>query len=196
MTTVTTPPVPTVRQGETQVKTTQQRHPAFRRASLVGVAALTASALFAGAAPALAAHAAESRAAKSVASAAEEMPELTAEQRRFIEDGMGPEAMAELTRAMNEAGADGEIRPRAFPIAAVAIGAAAWCAKGAVASIPTSVLSDVADGKFSGKGTYVKNAIIGCLGGEIGGVVWKFLPNWVKNKAVAMVAAFIIKYIR
>lgn len=192
--TVTTPPVPTVRQGETHMMTTQQHRPALRRASLVGVAALTAGALFAGAAPALAAHAAETRAARTVAAA--EAPELTAEQRRFIEDGMGPEAMAELTRAMNEAGADGEIRPRAFPIAAVAIGAAAWCAKGAVASIPTSVLSDVADGKFSGKGTYVKNAIVGCLGGEIGGVVWKFLPGWVKNKAVAMVAAFIIKYIR
>ncbi|MGW7413045.1 hypothetical protein [Streptomyces sp. NPDC054863] len=109
---------------------------------------------------------------------------------------MGPEALAEISGAMSRAGDDGEIRPRAFPIAAVAIGAAAWCAKGAVASIPTSVLSDVADGKFSGKGTYVKNAIIGCLGGEIGGVVWKFLPGWVKNKAVSMVAAFIIKYIR
>ncbi|MFJ2770906.1 hypothetical protein [Streptomyces sp. NPDC087300] len=172
---------------------TQQR-PMIRRASLVGVAALTAGALFAGAAPALAAHAAETRAAS--VSATQEMPELTAEQLRFIEDGMGPEAMAELNRAISQGGDDGEIRPRAFPIAAVAIGAAAWCAKGAVASIPTSVLSDVADGKFSGKGTYVKNAIIGCLGGEIGGVVWKFLPGWVKNKAVSMVAAFIIKYIR
>ncbi|QEU96758.1 hypothetical protein CP970_42670 [Streptomyces kanamyceticus] len=166
----------------------------IRRASLVGVAALTAGALFAGAAPALASHAAETRAASG--SATEEMPELSAEQLRFIEDGMGPEAMAELNRAISQGGDDGEIRPRAFPIAAVAIGAAAWCAKGAVASIPTSVLSDVADGKFSGKGTYVKNAIIGCLGGEIGGVVWKFLPGWVKNKAVSMVAAFIIKYIR
>ncbi|ATL32949.1 hypothetical protein [Streptomyces formicae] len=171
---------------------TQQR-PVIRRASLVGVAALTAGALFAGAAPALASHAAETRAAS--VSATEQTPELTAEQLRFIEDGMGPEAMAELNRAISQ-GDDGEIRPRAFPIAAVAIGAAAWCAKGAVASIPTSVLSDVADGKFSGKGTYVKNAIIGCLGGEIGGVVWKFLPGWVKNKAVSMVAAFIIKYIR
>ncbi|MGW2231428.1 hypothetical protein [Streptomyces formicae] len=172
---------------------TQQR-PVIRRASLVGVAALTAGALFAGAAPALASHAAETRAAS--VSATEQAPELTAEQLRFIEDGMGPEAMAELNRAISQGGDDGEIRPRAFPIAAVAIGAAAWCAKGAVASIPTSVLSDVADGKFSGKGTYVKNAIIGCLGGEIGGVVWKFLPGWVKNKAVSMVAAFIIKYIR
>ncbi|MEU7576374.1 hypothetical protein AB0B50_02040 [Streptomyces sp. NPDC041068] len=174
---------------------TQQR-PMIRRASLVGVAALTAGALFAGAAPALAAHAAETRAASASASATEEIPEITAEQLRFIEDGMGPEAMAELNNAMSGGGDDGEIRPRAFPIAAVAIGAAAWCAKGAVASIPTSVLSDVADGKFSGKGTYVKNAIVGCLGGEIGGVVWKFLPGWVKNKAVSMVAAFIIKYIR
>lgn len=91
----------------------------------------------------------------------------------------------------------------AFPIAAAAIGAAAWCAKGAlgsiptsVLSIPTSVLSDIAAGKASSKKTYVRNAVIGCLEGEIGGVVWKFLPGWVKKKAVSMVIAFIVKYIR
>ncbi|MEU6177787.1 hypothetical protein [Streptomyces coeruleorubidus] len=47
-----------------------------------------------------------------------------------------------------------------------------------------------------GKKTYVRNAVIGCLRGEIGGVVWKFLPGWVENKAVNMVIAFIIKHIR
>lgn len=65
---------------------------------------------------------------------------------------------------------------RAFPIAGAAIAAAAWCARGALASVPTSVIDDVANGK---KGTaYVRNAIIGCLGGEIGAVVWTFLPGW------------------
>ncbi|MEU4133031.1 hypothetical protein [Streptomyces wuyuanensis] len=44
--------------------------------------------------------------------------------------------------------------------------------------------------------TYARNAVIGCLGGEIGGVVRKFLPGWVKNKAITMMIAFIIKYVR
>ncbi|MEU8990850.1 hypothetical protein AB0C98_31340 [Streptomyces sp. NPDC048558] len=73
---------------------------------------------------------------------------------------------------------------------------AAWCAKGVLASIPTSVLSDIAVGKASGKKTYVRNAIIGGLGGEIGGWAWKVLPGRVENKAVNMVIAFIIKYVR
>ncbi|WP_240967532.1 hypothetical protein [Streptomyces composti] len=63
-------------------------------------------------------------------------------------------------------------------------------------SPPTSVLSDIAAGKSSRKKTCVRNAVIGCLGGEIGGVVRKFLPGWVKNKAVNMVIAFITEYIR
>lgn len=58
------------------------------------------------------------------------------------------------------------------------------------------MLSDIAAGKASSKKTYVRNAVIGCLGGEIGGWAWKILPGWVKNKAVNMVIAFIIKYIR
>lgn len=125
------------------------------------------------------------------------LPALTAEQRKFIEDGMGAEALAEISKAMSEqsAGAAGP-QTRVFPIAAAAIAAAAWCAKGALGSIPTTVLSDIAAGKASGKKTYVQNAIIGCLGGEIGGWAWKVLPNWVKNKAVNMVIAFIIKYVR
>ncbi|WP_101392030.1 hypothetical protein [Streptomyces sp. TLI_146] len=131
------------------------------------------------------------------AAASEATPPLTTEQRQFIEDGMGSEALAEITKAMSEQPAGTGIpQTRAFPIAAAVIGAAAWCAKGAVASIPTSVLSDIAAGKASGKKTYVRNAILGCLGGEIGSWAWKVLPNWVKNKAVNMVIAFIIKYIR
>ncbi|MFD4633747.1 hypothetical protein ACFVYR_32035 [Streptomyces sp. NPDC058284] len=58
------------------------------------------------------------------------------------------------------------------------------------------MLSDIAAGKASSKKAYVRNAVIGCLGGEIGGWAWKVLPNWVKNKAVNMVIAFVIKYIR
>ncbi|MFE7902570.1 hypothetical protein ACFU3E_34770 [Streptomyces sp. NPDC057424] len=39
-------------------------------------------------------------------------------------------------------------------------------------------------------------SVIGCLGGEIGGALRTFLPGWVENKAVDMVVAFIIEYIR
>ncbi|MEU9574004.1 hypothetical protein AB0D62_29910 [Streptomyces massasporeus] len=162
-----------------------------RRVSLAGIAAVTSAALLATAAPsATAADDSRGTARVVTASAATQSPELTAEQRQFIEQEMGPEALAEIEKAMSRNGGF------AFPIAAAAIGAAAWCAKGALASIPTSVLSDIAAGKASSKKTYVRNAVIGCLGGEIGGVVWKFLPGWVKNKAVNMTIAFIIKYIR
>ena len=162
-----------------------------RRVSLAGIAAVTSAALLATAAPsATAADDGRERTRSVTASAATHAPELTAEQRQFIEQEMGPEALAEIEKAMSQSGGF------AFPIAAAAIGAAAWCAKGTLASIPTSVLSDIAAGKASSKKTYVRNAVIGCLGGEIGGVVWKFLPGWVKNKAVNMVIAFIIKYIR
>ncbi|MEU2911624.1 hypothetical protein ACFYM3_12990 [Streptomyces massasporeus] len=162
-----------------------------RRVPLAAIAAVTSAALLATAAPSATA-ADDSRATARVASAssAPQTPELTTEQRQFIEQEMGPEALAEIEKAMSRKGGF------AFPIAAAAIGAAAWCAKGALASIPTSVLSDIAAGKASSKKTYVRNAVIGCLGGEIGGVVWKFLPGWVKNKAVNMTIAFIIKYIR
>ncbi len=165
-----------------------------RRMTLSGIAVLTSGALLATVAPV--AMAADRTQERTVAvDAAEQAPPLTAEQRRFIETGMGPEAMAELEKAMSQ-GSSGTVQPRAFPIAAAAIAAAAWCAKGALGSIPTSVLSDIAAGEASGKKTYVRNAVIGCIGGEIGGVVWKFLPGWVKDKAVNMVIAFIIKYIR
>lgn len=175
----------------------KQRRAFVRRTSVAGVAMLTAGALFAGATPALASSTAQSGATGSsrAAQTTEKAPELTPEQRQFIEKEMGAGALAEISRAMQEQNKDG-VQTRAFPIAAAAVAAAAWCARGALASVPTSALSDVADGKFSGKNTYIRNAIIGCLGGEIGGWAWKVLPGWVKNKAVAMVAAFIIKYIR
>ncbi|MFI0739231.1 hypothetical protein ACH4PU_14235 [Streptomyces sp. NPDC021100] len=168
---------------------------ALRRATL-SVAGLTAASLLFGAGAAYAADAtAADRAATAAVQQEARAAQSTAEQYAFINDGLGPEARAEIEDAMASGGETGRVK-RAIPIAAAAIAAAAWCARGAVASVPTSVLSDVADGKFSGKGTYAKNAIIGCLGGEIGGWAWKVLPGWVKNKAVSLVAAFIIKYIR
>lgn len=171
------------------------RNTTTRRMSLAAVATLTSAALLAVAAPGAVAAERARGAVGTTAGAESRTPALTPEQRRYIEKEMGPEAIAEMQKAMAQKPSDG-VQARAFPIAAAAIGAAAWCAKGALASIPTSVLSDIAAGKASSKKTYVRNAVIGCLGGEIGGVVWKFLPGWVKNKAVNMVIAFIIKYVR
>jgi hypothetical protein len=142
-----------------------------------------------------AAHAAPGTSAIAVQTvqAAEATPELTAEQKAFIDSGLGVEAVQSIESAMAEKG-EGDVSALAFPIAAVAIAAAAWCAKGALASVPTSVLDDLSNG---GGGTnYARNAIIGCLGGEIGGWAWRVLPGWVKKKAIAMVASFIIRYIR
>ncbi|WP_233521577.1 hypothetical protein [Streptomyces triticagri] len=163
---------------------------------MASIAGITSVALLAVVAPsASAADDIRAKATTTAAAAPAQSQELTAEQRQFIEQGMGKDAMAEIEQGMSE-NASGDVQTRAFPIAAAAIAAASWCAKGALGSIPTSVLSDIAAGKASSKKTYVRNAIIGCLGGEIGGVVWKFLPGWVKDKAVNMVIAFIIKYIR
>ncbi|MGW5205549.1 hypothetical protein ACWEQ5_12895 [Streptomyces griseoincarnatus] len=83
-------------------------------------------------------------------------PELTAEKRKFLERKMSPEALAETEKAMSRNSGF------AFPIATAAIGAAAWCATGARAGIPTSVLSDIAAGKASSEKTYVRNAVIDC----------------------------------
>ncbi|WP_234043303.1 hypothetical protein [Streptomyces marianii] len=44
------------------------------------------------------------------------------------------------------------------------------------------MLSDIAAGKASSEKTCVRNAVIGCLGGEIGGVVRTFLPGWAKDR--------------
>ncbi|MBT0565589.1 hypothetical protein [Williamsia sp. CHRR-6] len=111
---------------------------------------------------------------------------MTVDQRTFIESSLGSQAVEDLSDAISET--------KALPVAAVAIAAAAWCARGALASVPTSVLDDISNG---GAGTaYARNAIIGCLGGEIGGLVWKFLPAYLKKKAIEAVAAFVIRYIR
>lgn len=121
-------------------------------------------------------------------------PEITQEQREFILDFMGPQALAEIEQTLTQA--DGRTRAAAFPIAPALLAAAAWCARGAVSSVPTTTLSNIAKGKPVSGDNYARNAIIGCLGGEIGGWAWRVLPGWVKDKAVALVAAFIIRFMR
>lgn len=161
-----------------------------RKLLLPSIALLTSGAIFVTAGGAAQAVEAQT---PTTAVTEQAVPPLTAEQRQYIEQTMGP-ALVEIQKAQAQQAPEGP-QAQAFPIAAAAIAAAAWCAKGALGSVATSVISDVANGGNAG-GDYVRNAIIGCLGGEIGGVVWKFLPGWVKQKAIEMVAAFIIKYIR
>lgn len=124
----------------------------------------------------------------------EQTPAPTAEELDFLTEQLGP-AAGEIERAQQQAAAEeGRVQVAALPIAGAAIAAAAWCASGALGSVPTSVLDDLTNG---GEGTdYARNAIIGCVAGNIGSWAWKVLPGWAKEKAVAAVAAFIIKYIR
>ncbi|GAB2328175.1 hypothetical protein STREPTOSP366_33550 [Streptomyces variabilis] len=120
-------------------------------------AAVTSAALLATAAPrATAADDSRATARAAAASSATRFPQLTF--------GAAP-----VHRAGDEPGGAGRDREGlsrnsgfAFPIAAAATGAAAWCAKGALAGIPTSVLSDIAAGKASSKKPYVRYAVIGC----------------------------------
>ncbi|MGA5145309.1 hypothetical protein ACPCSF_09725 [Streptomyces griseoincarnatus] len=80
-------------------------------------AAVTSAALLATAAPsATAADDSRATARAAAASSATRAPELTAEQRQFIEQRMGPEALAEIEKAMSRKCGF------AFPIAAAAIG--------------------------------------------------------------------------
>ncbi|WP_256840814.1 hypothetical protein [Ornithinimicrobium cryptoxanthini] len=81
-------------------------------------------------------------------------------------------------------------------IGAVVIAAAAWCARGTLATAPTTALLDIKNGKVSSKRTYVENAIIGCIGGEIGGWVWRFLTPKVKRWVINSVIAVIIRFHR
>lgn len=123
----------------------------------------------------------------------EQVPVPTTAQLNFLSDQLGP-AAGEIERAQQGDSSEGEVRSVALPIAAAAVAAAAWCASGALGSVPTSVLDDLTNG---GAGTdYARNAIIGCLAGNVGSWAWKVLPGWAKEKAIAAVAAFIIKYVR
>ncbi|MFD4633748.1 hypothetical protein ACFVYR_32030 [Streptomyces sp. NPDC058284] len=81
-----------------------------RRSSLACIAAVTSGALLATVAPtAMAVDSADTPAAGRVAADRSAWPALTVEQRKFIEDGMGTEARAEISKAMSEqpAGASG-----------------------------------------------------------------------------------------
>lgn len=124
---------------------------------------------------------------------ADDSPPPTPDQLTFISDRLGP-AADELARAHAAAQQPGEMRAVALPIAGAAIAAAAWCASGAVGSVPPSIFDDIVNG---GEGTpYVRNAIIGCIVGNVGSWAWKVLPGWAKQRTIEAVAAFIINYVR
>lgn len=79
-------------------------------------------------------------------------------------------------------------------IAAAALAAAAWCAKGALASVPTTAILDLIDGKSSSWKTYASNAAAGCLAGEIGGWAWRVLPGAAKKWAIVQVFKLAMKF--
>ncbi|AFU06333.1 hypothetical protein [Nocardia brasiliensis] len=114
-------------------------------------------------------------------------PSAAAQQ--YAEERLGPDGIADIRQAHTSANA--ELRRNAgLPAAGLLVAAAAWCARGALGSVATSVLDDIANG---GQGTnYARNAIIGCLVGEFGGVVWKFIKN--KDRLIAVVAAVLIRF--
>ena len=89
---------------------------------------------------------------------------------------MGPRALTALQSGMSRR-PQGDVTAQILPVTAVAIAAAAWCARGALASIPTSALTDIMNGRYSGHRNYVAQAIIGCLVGEIGGWAWRVPPG-------------------
>lgn len=56
----------------------------------------------------------------------------------------------------------------ADPVWAVAVAAAAWCARGAIGGVSTTALIDIYQGRRSSWRTYVQNAIVSCLVGDLG----------------------------
>lgn len=172
----------------------------FRSAMVVTTAAaivLGGSSAMATAQPAYAMPAQISHAMPAHAAGTPSAPAPTEDQLGFASWTLGSDVEAEIERAMIEQ-AEQEGVPKdqmvGGPIAAAAIVAAAWCASGALGSVPTSVLDDATNG-----GTevdYVRNAVIGCLVGNVGSWAWKVLPGPIKNKMIEAVIAFVIKYHR
>ncbi|MFV2199139.1 hypothetical protein [Nocardiopsis sp. LOL_012] len=83
---------------------------------------------------------------------------------------------------------EGEVETQALP--AVVIAVAAWCARGALASVPTTALTDIINGGYSGWETYAMNAAVGCLVGEVGGVAWRLVPQAAKEAAIRAVFVY------
>lgn len=101
---------------------------------------------------------------------------------------------AELARAKAPSG-----QQQVVPAAVVA--AAAVCASGAVSGVGWGVASQAlaklinwnGESAFPTGAEHLGNAIVGCLTGGLGGVVWKFLPASVKARAVGAVVGIIMK---
>ncbi|KAB1501408.1 hypothetical protein F7230_09285 [Corynebacterium sp. 320] len=119
-------------------------------------------------------------------------PAPTQEQIDEIHEYLGPQAVEELNRALLEVN-DGD---RALPvIAGVAISAVAWCASGALSSVPDSVLTDIVN-RGAGGGDYIQNAVIGCVTGATGKIAWKVIPPSVKQKILNAAVKFYLDHIR
>lgn len=124
---------------------------------------------------------------------------MTQEQVEEIHSYLGEDAVVALEDAMRAGQSRGasEVAPAALPavIAGVAIAAVAWCASGALASVPTSALTDMIN-RGEGGGDYVQNAIVGCIAGNIGSLAWKLLPQRLKQSVYSSVVNFYWNNIR
>ncbi|WP_282938098.1 hypothetical protein [Corynebacterium auriscanis] len=119
-------------------------------------------------------------------------PAPTQKQIDEIHEFLGPEAVKEFNQAQVEANNGERVAPI---IAGVAISAVAWCASGALSSVPSSVLMDIVN-RGEGGGDYIKNAVYGCGGGIVGKIAWKIIPNSVKQKIYTAVVKFYWDHIR
>ncbi|TYR16566.1 hypothetical protein [Corynebacterium urealyticum] len=119
-------------------------------------------------------------------------PSPTQEQIDEIHQFLGDDAVNEFMQAQVEASQGFRIAP---VIAGVAVAAVAWCASGALSSLPTSALTDIIN-RGEGGGDYVQNAIVGCLVGNVGSLAWKALPKSVKQKIYSAVVRFYLSHIR
>ncbi|MGL5406132.1 MAG: hypothetical protein ACRDAX_04980 [Propionibacteriaceae bacterium] len=83
--------------------------------------------------------------------------------------------------------------PRALPVVAtVAVAAVAWCAKGALGSLPASALQDIANRANNDipPPDYVMNAIFACAGGPVLGVL---TSQWMRVRFAGAVIGLILK---
>lgn len=83
--------------------------------------------------------------------------------------------------------------PRALPVvAAVAVAAVAWCAKGALSSLPASAIQQLVNqaNKNIPPPDWIMNAIFGCAGGPVIGAL---TSQWMRVQFAGAVMAMILR---
>ena len=77
---------------------------------------------------------------------------------------------------------EGQVTPQALPVIAAA--AVAWCASGALGSVPATAISNFLAGTNTAWTNYIYGVVAGCAAGNIGSLAWKLLPQFLKNQAI------------